>query len=163
MTRPQWQDPTGKNNPGHRFLAPLEILHPATQTKAEQSSGLDHYEFGFLNLAASVSALQGTRDVAGVQSTISARMPYAGSIIGLGFESNAAKTAGTASFVPYVEGNAQQTSLVWSVANSGDVVTFPPGTYVFDAGDRVDPRVTTSGFAPTTADVLVTIFVSYSS
>ena len=137
--------------------APTIVTPP---TNIERVNGMTQYQFSFLNLTTSVQA---TRNIGGTLATIGVRMPYPGSVIGLSFESNAAKTAGTVVFTPYIAGVAQVGTLGWNASNSGAVQTFTPGLMVFNSGDSLDVRATTTSFAPTTADVDVLVYVSFSS
>lgn len=135
----------------------------APLTAAERASGVIACQFAFVDLAASQTALQATRNIGGTNAVIGLRAPYPGSVVGLAFESNAVKSGGTATFVTYIAGVAQSASLGWSVANSGDVATFSPGIYPFNRGDLIDVRVTTtSAFAPSTADVDIMVYISFS-
>ncbi len=140
------------------------LLTDDLPTTAEQASGMVSYQFGFANLAASQTALQATRDIAGTQSQVGVRMPYAGSIIALGYEGNESKTAGTATFVVYIAAEATLATVTWSTNNAGDIITFPASTYPFDPQELVDVRVTTdSSFAPTTVDVDIMVYVAFLS
>lgn len=90
-------------------------------------------------------------------------MPYPGSILALSWYSNAAKTAGTVYFSPYVNGVIKTGAIgSWVTGTSYGTQTWPASTYVFAAGDRLDIRVSTnSAFLPTTADVEVLAYVTF--
>ena len=91
-------------------------------------------------------------------------MLYDGSIIGLSFRANTAKTAGTASFGAFIATAASGISVVWDTGKFRDFRTFAPGTFTFKAGDDVGPRLTTdSAFTPITVDVGVRLFVTFVS
>lgn len=121
------------------------------------------YEFGIVNVAASLNDSQLYRMIAG--STPQANQipvvpPARGSVVGLGFRATENKTAGTASFSVFI-GNAETTALVqWSTGTNKNQILFAQGTYGFSAGAELSVRMTTNGaFTPTTADVEVILYV----
>lgn len=74
---------------------------------------------------------------------------------------NAAKTAGTATFIVYINGAATTADLEWTTGETHDLATFLAGEHPFDRGDTVDIRVTTDGsFAPTTVDAEVIAYLA---
>jgi len=135
------------------------VSTPAKST-AEQAATASPFSFGFADLVADV---QGTREVAGNQVALGVQMPYPGSVVAVGFRSSAAKTAGTVSFTVWIAGQASDAIAVWDTISLGDVARFTPGLIVFEAGDELYPYATLDGFAPTTADVEVIVYVSFSS
>lgn len=147
---------------------PVESSTSSIGTKTDAAialSGLVVYTFAFENLA---SSTQGKRIVGATSTTIAAQMPYSGSVVGLSYLSNAAKTAGTVSFTVYVGAAgvtpaATTAATTWTTNNTGDIATWNPGTYTFGAGGSIYPYATVTGFTPTTADVEVMIYVSFQS
>ena len=133
---------------------------PTTQSAGELADSAVPYTFAFENLAASV---QGTRPIGTTSATIGARMPYAGTVTAITYTSNTELTAGSVLFTVYINSVASQATATWSSLNTGAVVTFNPGQVVFDAEALIYPYATLSAFTPTTADVEVTIYVSFSS
>lgn len=134
------------------------------KTKVQQASGVIAHPLGFWQVAASVSAVQGWRAITGatqVLAQVGYVMPYSGSILALTYVADAAKTAGQATFIPYIAGSAQVGTAVWTVNNSSGSATWPAGTYVFDAGDVVDVRITTDSAFAGTPSVAVLLYVTF--
>mgnify|MGYP001256705737 CR=1 FL=1 len=94
---------------------------------------------------------------------VAVQMPFRGSIVGLSYRANAAKTAGTANFTAYVETEPQtNTVLDWTNGLVRDYLTFSEGIYPFNAGEDVSVLVTTnSSFSPTTIEVAATLYATF--
>lgn len=85
----------------------------------------------------------------------------AGSITGICIWSNAARSAGTLTAEVYVNGSATGLQAILNGTNTTfKATTQAGGIDVFNAGDRIDIRISTDGsWAPTTADVRATLEV----
>lgn len=122
--------------------------------------------FNTPNLGASQTNLQVDRVVEiGAAGTIGKRdlgicLPWAGSIVGISWSSNVAKTAGTATFKVYKNGAASNAQATWANGLLQAAAAFARGTYPFVVGDLLQVRVTTdAAFAPSAqAEVEVTIW-----
>lgn len=169
VLRPRWGQDVGGN--GGINGAPREAAPPGTPTSTTTEradaialSGALAIQFGYANLAASQTQLQAYQVIPG-SSTNVAQLPdqqmFRGSVLGLKIRSNAPITAGSATFDVLIEDEAQTLGFVWTVGDR-DYLTFAKGQYPFLAGEDIIPIVTTdSSFAPTTNDIIVTLFVSY--
>ena len=160
----RWQSRTRTTSPAPApSVKPAPVAAPVA-TKAQQASGVIAHSFGLLSLAASLTAVQAFRTISGSAATfaqIGVIMPYPGSILALSYVASTVKTAGTATFTPYVAGTAQTGTLAWSAANASGMQTFPAGTYTFNASDLLDVRVTTdSAFTPTPSVDLI-LYVTF--
>lgn len=107
---------------------------------------------------------EGTGEATGLTGCTSYKMPYAGSILGISYYSNAAFTAfGYLTFEAYAQSAATGATLAQTStteAQSGST-TFSAGTYEFSAGDTIEARVVTnSTIQPQTNDVAITIWVT---
>lgn len=124
------------------------------------TSGILPLVWTYTNLAASQTALIGTWEVVG---QVGVQMLFSGSIVGIAYRSNAAKTAGTATFWPYIDATVQTNGLSWTDNLTMDYLTFPEGQVPFAAGEELDVRVTTSSsYAPATSEVGVLLYVTFS-
>lgn len=110
-------------------------------------------------------------DVAASQSAVALKlnanndelvMPRNGSIVAITVASNAARTAGTLTVKPTVNGAEQLLSAVLDAANTQfKSTTQAVGTETFTAGQRIGVKITTDAtWAPITADIVVTVYVS---
>jgi hypothetical protein len=122
-------------------------------------------QFSIVDLAASLTASKLYRAVAG-SSVVGRQVPhravFRGYIAGMSLSADASKSAGVATFEPYVEDVAQgmDAQLAWTTGVDGQVATFEANKFGFSSDDRVDVRVTTDGsFTPTTVDVLVDLYL----
>ena len=90
--------------------------------------------------------------------------PLAGSIVGITVKSNDARTAGTLTIAPTINGVAGTITAVLDGTNTTTHFTQQDGgTDVFAAGDNLGCTITTTaGWLPTTADIEATIGVVYS-
>lgn len=114
--------------------------------------------FTFTNLAASQTALQGSRSVGQVPIIA----PFRGSIVALVLRANANKTAGTATAFAYIESEATAATLTWASATNKTNDAWSEGTIPFAAGEELDVRMTTdSSFTPTTVDVELLLYVTF--
>jgi hypothetical protein len=120
--------------------------------------------FGYVNLAASQTALQGYMVIPGasfVGVQDDEQMIYAGSVLAIAFRATTQKSTGSASFGIAVGGSVEE-SLAWSSGQRRGSTTYGPGEVEFAAGDDVGVRATTdSAFAPTTVDVVVRLYCSF--
>lgn len=87
-------------------------------------------------------------------------VPFRGSIVAMTLWSTAAKSAGDATFKVYREGVATTATLSWTTGAAKRHQSFQLGQHVFNAGDALDVRFTTSGFTPTTADIEVFLYLA---
>lgn len=116
--------------------------------------------WGQSNVAASQSAAQLGRY--GVTWHAPLILPFAGSVIGLLAGVSIARTAGSLTVQLYIDGAASGLEVVIDADSPLAVEdTAPAGEYIFEAGEKVTVRVTTTAdWLPTTADVLVMIEVA---
>lgn len=116
--------------------------------------------WGQSNVAASQSAVQLGRY--GVTWQAPLILPFSGSVIGLLAGVSIARSAGSLTVLLYIDGSASGMEVVIDASNPLAVEeTSPSGEYIFEAGEKVTVRVTTSAdWAPTTADLLVALEVS---
>ena len=162
-----WKAPsTGGGGGGGGTSAPSTntTTSTVTKTKLQQAAGVVAHSFGLFDLAASVTAVQAFRTISGSATTlaqIGVIMPYSGSILGLSYVADSVKTAGSATFTPYVAGTAQTGTLPWSTNNASGIQTWTAGTYVFAAADLVDVRVTTDSSFAGTPSVELTLYVTF--
>ncbi len=138
----------------------------ATQTTQEAQERVLSTSVGITALAGfyatpagTASAVQMNRAGAGV--ALSVPTPFRGSILGIVISASTNKTAGTATFDVYVNGVPTGASLSWPTSSSSAAVSFNMDSYGFNAGDKVDVRVTTVSYTPITAIVEATVFVAY--
>lgn len=89
-------------------------------------------------------------------------LPFSGSVIGLLAGVSAARTAGSLTVQLYIDGAASGMEVIIDADNPLAVEdTAPAGQYIFEAGEKVTVRVTTTGgWAPTSAALLVSLEVS---
>lgn len=111
-----------------------------------------------------VSASQSNVDLnlLGSSTNLFLVVPFAGNIVSMSLASNAARSGGTLTVKPTING-AESTTLS-AVLNAATTTTtysvqVPDGDAFF-AGDLIGVSVTTDGsWAPTTADIVVTLFI----
>ncbi len=116
--------------------------------------------WGQSSVAASQSAAQLGRY--GVSWQAPLILPFAGSVIGLVAGLSSACTAGSLTVQVYIDGAASGLEAVIDTTNTLTVEeTAPAGEYIFEAGEKVTVRITTTGsWAPTSADLLVALEVA---
>ena len=116
--------------------------------------------WGQSSVAASQSAVQLSRYGVAWQAPLI--LPFGGSVIGLLAGLSSARTAGSLTVLLYIDGSASGLEIVLDGDNPLTVEeTAAPGEYIFEAGEKVTVRVTTSAdWTPTTADVLVMLEVA---
>lgn len=87
--------------------------------------------------------------------------PYSGSISAVAVRGSAARTAGTLTVEIFVQGSDTGIDIVIDGTNTTqNYERFNRGAYPVDAGNYIDVRITTDGsWAPTTDDIVVTVFV----
>lgn len=102
--------------------------------------------------------------IAGSSGCTEYTVPFDCCIVGIAVASNAARTAGTATFEPRKNGSA--TGVISAVLDGTNTQYAYDTAEVFEsanlevaAGDRLSVRMVTSGFTPTTADVAVTLYL----
>jgi hypothetical protein len=140
-----------------------EIVAGATESAVTDVGGVIAVKFGVINLGASQSAALLYTDTPG--STIQANqvglvVPFRGSLAAISFKASANKTAGTATFRPYVGGAASSLFVDWVTGADKGYKAIAQSSAIFEAGSEVDVRVTTDGsFTPTTVDVQITLFI----
>jgi hypothetical protein len=90
-------------------------------------------------------------------------LPYAGSIVGIGVASSEARTAGTLTVDATVNGTKSGLTAVLDGTNTQfHTATQAKDTDTFAAGNRLGVKFTTDGtWAPTTADIVVTVVIEY--
>ena len=100
-------------------------------------------------------------DVLGLAGNTEVVMPYAGSIIGISVASNEARSAGTLTVDATKDGTATGLQAVLDDdPNQYAYATQAKDTDTFTAGQRIGVKITTDGdWAPTTADIVVTVIV----
>ena len=117
--------------------------------------------FGFSrqNVAASLSAV--ALNIQGSSDNTEYVMPYAGSIIGISIAANAARSAGTLTVDATIDGSVTGLQAILNASNTQyHYGTQAKDSDAFTAGQRVGVKITTdASWAPTTADIVVTIFV----
>jgi len=125
------------------------------------SAGGHKQSFGFMrqNVAASQNAVP--IDVLGLAGNAEIVMPFAGSVLGIGVASNAARTGGTLAVDVTINGVATGLQAQLDASNTQyHSATQPKDTDAFSAGARLGVKITTSAdWAPTTADIVVTVIV----
>lgn len=125
------------------------------------NAGGHKQSFGFMqqNVSASQSAV--AMDVLGLEGNTEVVMPFAGSVLGIGVASNAARTSGTLTVDVTVNGVAMGLEAQLDASNTQyHSATQAKDTDDFNAGDRLGVKITTSAdWAPTTADIVVTVIV----
>ena len=151
---------TSDGRSGIQTLA--EIVAGATTVAVLDVGGAIPITFGVVDLAGTVTASQLRMVTAGAvtqSDVVGLVIPFRGSLAAISLRSNTNKTTGTAVFTPYVDGVVSSLALTWVDGTSKAYKAIPQSSAIFNAGAEVDIRVTTVGFAPTTADIQVTVFV----
>lgn len=88
-------------------------------------------------------------------------LPFAGSVTGLLVAMSAQQTAGALTMRVYISGSASGMEAVIDSENRLYVEeTAQPGEYGFEAGEPITLRISTTSWAPTSADVFVMIEVA---
>lgn len=156
------------NVAGQLSVTSVKFADETTLTSAPaipSRSVIGHW--GISNLAAAVTNSQLFFDVAGVAQIAAGsriKMPYAGTAKGMCVSGSAARTAGTATFQIFLNGadiGASSDAVI--DATNTQFVCSTGGTGTFVAGDILDIRVTTVGFAPTTAEWTADLIVQWSN
>lgn len=116
--------------------------------------------WGQSSVAASQSAAQLGRYGVSWQGPLI--LPFSGSVIGVLAGVSTARTAGSLTLQVYIDGSASGLEVVIDADNPLTVEdTAPAGIYVFEAGEKVTVRITTTGdWSPTSADLLVMLEVA---
>ncbi len=111
------------------------------------------------NCAAAQSAVP--IEIAGQPNLAEIVMPFAGSVVGISVISSEARTAGTLAVDATVNGTATGLQATLDAGNpQSHSATQAKDTDAFNAGDRLGVKITTSAdWAPTTADIVVTVIV----
>lgn len=88
-------------------------------------------------------------------------LPYAGSIMAISVAATEARSAGTLTVKPTINGTEKAISAVLNATNTQfKHTTQAKDTETFVAGDRLGVKITTdSTWAPTTSDIIVTIWL----
>lgn len=186
FARINWTSGYDRANGTHYWLEEDGTLKPGTDNNVDIGTSalqvkkvylVDGWTCAFTwaseNILANMSAsttyfdempVMGNPDVDGGQSTYYYTMPFAGNVLGISVYSNAAQTAGYASF--YVTVNDVSTGLVAGVDLNNNTQTHQStqagSNDTFSAGDRVGIDVRTdSGHAPATSDFVVTVIVGF--
>lgn len=93
-----------------------------------------------------------------------APMPRSGFVVGVGIYSNGARTAGTLTITPRVNGTALSSTAVLDATNTTTKVTRMPAVIAnyFGEGARIGAEITTdAGWLPVTADIMVVVFIEF--
>jgi hypothetical protein len=100
-------------------------------------------------------------NVLGLSGNTEFVMPYAGSVIAISVASNAARSAGTLTVEPSINGTGTGlTTELDASPTQYNQATQAKDTDTFSAGDRLGVEITTDGsWAPTTADIVVAVIV----
>ena len=116
--------------------------------------------WGQANVAAAQSAVQLGRYGATWHAPLI--LPFGGSVIGLLAGVSVARSAGSLTVQLYIDGSASGMEVIIDADSPLAVEeTAPAGEYIFEAGEKVTVRITTTAdWLPTTADVLVAMEVS---
>lgn len=89
-------------------------------------------------------------------------MDRAGSIVGVTVTASTARTAGTLTVEPYINGVGTGLTAVLNGTNTQYVASSQSsGLDTFVSGDRIDVRYTTSSWTPTSAGIEATVIVQY--
>lgn len=151
----------GTNPSGGKATVALRISQEH-DTDGEHTMYVPH-DFFQDNVAASQSAVA---LVVGHSATVTEfEMPWAGSIVGIQIVSNEARTADTLTVDATINGTVSGLQAVLDGTNTTHhSSTQAKDTDAFNAGDRVGCKITTGGsWTPTTADIAVTVYVSFNS
>jgi len=102
-------------------------------------------------------------DVLGLPGNTEYVLPYAGSIIALSIASNAARTGGTLVVTPTINGTLCTIDIDLSaVTPQYNYTAQLKDIDTFSGGDRLGVKITTdAAWAPTTADIVVTVVVEF--
>lgn len=88
-------------------------------------------------------------------------MPVAGSIVGITIFSNEARTAGTATVEPTINGTGIGLTAVLDGTNTTThTAAQAEGLDKFTAGQRIGVKITSASWTPTTADISVAVLVT---
>jgi hypothetical protein len=117
--------------------------------------------FNYAQSNVSVSQTAVTIKVLGSSDNTEFLAPYAGSVIAISVASTEARSAGTLTVDATVNGTATGLQAILNGSNTTyKSTTQAKDTDTFSAGDRLGVKITTSAdWAPTSADIVVTIFV----
>lgn len=117
------------------------------------------YNFMQANVAATQTAV--AIDVLGLAGNTEYVMAFPGSIIGISIAANAARSAGTLTVDATKNGTVTGLQAVLDGTNTQyHYASQDAESDVFVAGDRLGVKITTTGaWAPTTADIVVTVIV----
>jgi hypothetical protein len=88
------------------------------------------------------------------------RLAVGGSVAALGVMASAARTAGTATVAVWVNGAATELAATLDDTDTLAALETADGGATFAAGEEISLRLTTSGWAPVTADLQAWIVVS---
>jgi hypothetical protein len=119
------------------------------------------FSFAQSNVVVSQTAV--AIDVLGQAGNTEYVLPYDGSVVGISVASNAARTTGTLTVDATINGSATGLQAILNGSNT----TYHSGTQgvntdTFSAGNRLGVKLTTDGsWAPTTADIVVTVIIEY--
>ncbi len=98
---------------------------------------------------------------AGVGAALAVPMQYRGSVVGLALSANAAKSAGTCSFIVRIDGAPTGAVLTWANGTARSTNAFAKSAYAFNRDDYIDVVYTTNGsYSPTTTTVEITVLVA---
>lgn len=112
------------------------------------------------NVAASQTAV--VLKVAGSATVTEIEMPWAGSVVGISVVSNEARTANTLTVDATVNGTVTGLQAVLDGTNTTHhSASQAKDLDVFAAGDRLGCKITTGAWTPTTADILVMVYVTF--
>lgn len=117
--------------------------------------------FCFAQQNVAASQINAALNILGSSDFTSYRSLYRGGIIGLVAEMNAAITGGSCTIEPTINGSGIGLTIVLSSSQSVASATQEANLDTFLAQAQIGCRITTTGtFAPTTADLLVTVYTS---
>ena len=118
---------------------------------------------GFMQSNVAASQSSAPLDVLGLAGNTEFTVPLSGRIRAISIASNAARTGGTLSIVPTVDGTAKS---IPTAKLDGTNTTYHYGTSewndspYFTVGQRIGVKITTdASWAPITANVVVTVFI----
>lgn len=136
--------------------------------QTEHDSGGEHtfkipHTFFQDNVAANQSAV--ALIVVGSATVDEIEVPWAGSIVGISVLSNESRSAGSLTVDATINGSVTGLQAVLNASNADHhSATQVKDTDAFAAADRIGIKITTdAGWLPTTADIIVVIYVSFNS
>jgi len=133
-----------------------------TITSAKLARG-HPYALSFMQSDVAASQTDVALDVLGLAGNTEYTVPLDGSVIGISIASNDARTGGTLTVDVTVNGTKTGLQAVLDGTNTQyHYATQTKDTDTVSAGDRIGVKITTdASWAPTTADIVVTVWVEF--